>query len=239
MGAHVSSLTERCDGSRRPRRQARHASERRRRAGGDDDELAVAGVAEAVRLAAVEEIGVAGGELVAAAVDFERQPALDDEARLFALVRQHLGPRLRARLVALVDHLQRAAVEIGADLTVGDGAAGDLGQLRGAIDDLLARRLGRGEEIGDADAERGEHLAERRHRGADPVGLDHRDRRVGDGGAARQLALRQAGAQRATRATAPPPRARDRRRSCVQYLEQPEQRGNWTSTSRRRHCSEN
>jgi len=48
----------------------------RRGAGGDDDELAVAGVAEAVRLAAVEEIGVAGGKLVAAAVDFERQPAI-------------------------------------------------------------------------------------------------------------------------------------------------------------------
>jgi len=54
----------------------RAPSKGRRRAGRNNDEFAVAGVAEAVRLAAVEEIGVAGDEFVAAAVDFERQPAL-------------------------------------------------------------------------------------------------------------------------------------------------------------------
>ena len=47
--------------------------------------------------------------------------------------------------------------------------------------------------LGNADIERRQHLAQPRNRRAHSVGLDHRDCRVGDGGAARQLALRQAG----------------------------------------------
>ena len=64
-----------------------------------------------MRLAAVEAIGVALAQFVAPPVDLEREPALDDEPGLLALMREHLAPRLRARAVALVDHLQRAARE--------------------------------------------------------------------------------------------------------------------------------
>ena len=65
--------------------------------------------------------------------------ALDDEARLLALMGKHLRPRLRARPVALVEHLQRPAIEVRSDLPVGDRAARDLDELMGAIDHLLGR----------------------------------------------------------------------------------------------------
>ena len=65
----------------------------------------------------------------------------------------------------------------------------------GAEDDLLARRLGRGEKVSDADAERRQYLPQRRHGRADAIGLDHRDRRVGDVGAPGQFALGKPAAQ--------------------------------------------
>ncbi len=56
---------------------------------------------------------------------------------------------------------------------------------------VLALDLGIGEELGEADRDAGEDLAEAGDRRADAVRLYHRDRGVGDAGALRQRPLRQ------------------------------------------------
>src|ERR1700689_5046934 len=84
------------------------------------------------------------------------------------------------------------ALQIRADLTVGNGAAGDLREFVSPKHHALAFVVGRSKEIGKAGAKGGQNLLERGDRWAHAIGLDHRDCRIGYAGAARDLTLRQA-----------------------------------------------
>src|SRR5262249_26484887 len=104
----------------------------------------------------------------------------------------HVGAGVGARLVDLVRHLQAAVVPLRRDQLERQRAAADLRQLLMPEEDALARLQVEGEELGDGDGEGVEDALERGELGTRLVELDERDGAVGDAGAARQLALREA-----------------------------------------------
>ncbi len=71
-----------------------------------------------MRLVAPEVIGVPGAQSLGLLADGDLQPAAQDQAALLAFVSDLVLTRSRARLVALLDELNRAIVQIGADLQV-------------------------------------------------------------------------------------------------------------------------
>jgi hypothetical protein len=98
-------------------------SETRWRASGDDFAFFGAGIAEAVRQAAVEVKGVAGAEHAPLIADGHLQAAAQHDAAFLGLMAQHCLAGVGASCVALVDDLQIVAGEIATDLAIGDAPA--------------------------------------------------------------------------------------------------------------------
>src|SRR5262245_31474414 len=169
----------------------RGESERRRRAGADHLARLVADAAEAVRAAAFEIIGVAGPEDAALAVDCHFQPAGDDDAAFLAVMHQRHAAGVAAGAVTLMQDLQRAAEQAVADLQIGDRLLADFGQLISAVKRLARPLRLDGEEFRQAHRDAVEDALERADRRVHLVGLDQRDRRIGDAGAFCKLPLRQ------------------------------------------------
>src|SRR5262245_57721261 len=174
-----------------PGHEAGESSKRRRRAGADHLARLVADAAESVRTAALEIIGIAGAEDAAFAINRHLQPARDHDAAFLAVMHQRHAAGVAAGPVVLVQNLQRAAEQAVADLQIGDRLLADLGQFVRPIKSLARPLRLDGKEFGKPHRDAVEDALERAHRRIHLVGLDQRDRRVGDARAFRQFPLRQ------------------------------------------------
>src|ERR1700756_1532406 len=123
-------------------------SETGRRAGRHDLAHLLAQVAKPVRQAAIEETGVAGAPYPSLVAHGDLDLPANDDRPLLGRMAQHRLTGVGAGLIVLVQDVKRAAREIAPQLTVGDLAAGDLGQILGREEHLGPFPRLHAEEVG-------------------------------------------------------------------------------------------
>src|SRR5216684_1213746 len=109
------------------RRERELVSERRWCARADEFARFGADAAETMRAAALEIISVAGSEDPAFTIHGHLESAAENDTAFFAIVNQRDTSGVATRFVTLLQDLERAAEQIIADLSKGDGSLADLG----------------------------------------------------------------------------------------------------------------
>src|SRR5688572_9254394 len=109
------------------------ASKSRWRVGADDDGLVAADVAEAMRSAALEIIGLARTQHLDALAHGDLDLALDDHAALLAVVAERRLAGVAARRHHLAQDAHLAVAAAIADQEIVDVVVADVGQLLGLV----------------------------------------------------------------------------------------------------------
>jgi hypothetical protein len=172
--------------------RGREDFDRGRCVGADDARRHFPRIAEAVRQAAVEVVGVARTEPPGPAGDGQLELAFDDHAPFLTGMREQVLAGIAVGLVRFPQDRHLAVTARRRHQAVADGARAHVRQLGGAEHHVVVRLHVAREELGHRHREAAEDLLQGAHRRTDPALLDQGDHAVGHAGTLGQFPLAQA-----------------------------------------------
>src|SRR6266404_3933657 len=154
--------------------------------------LFASGISKSVRNGTLEVVGIARGEHPGIPAHRQFDPTLDDDAALFTRMREHFIAGIGIGRKTLVQNRHAAFAQTSADQPQLYRARADVREFVLREEHLgLARKI-QGEKVRKRHRDAVQDFFERTDGRAHPVLFDQRNQAVGDTGALRQLALRQA-----------------------------------------------